>query len=90
MALPHAALHFLALCHTSLHHATLPSSCHTTLLHVTMHPLLLDMHHMMQEIQAEMACTNAHLMELKHHDHQLCEKILVTHNSQSPTFMTNM
>jgi hypothetical protein len=55
------------------------SSQHTTLLCTTMHPLLLDMYHMMQEIQAEMACsnaqfnaqlasTNACLTKLKHHN----------------------
>jgi hypothetical protein len=44
---------------------------------------------MMQEIQAEMACTNAHLTELEHHDHELCKKIPVTHNSQLCTITVN-
>jgi hypothetical protein len=51
-----------------------------------MHPLLC----IIQSIQTGMACTNAHLVELKHHDCEFHDKIPTIHHSQSPTFEANM
>jgi hypothetical protein len=36
-----------------------------------------------------MECSNAHLVELEHHNHEFHNKIPTIHNSQLPTFMAD-
>jgi hypothetical protein len=58
-------------------HATTPTP--------TNNALLLNMHQIMMQIQADLACSNAHISELEQHNQELCDKMPVAHYSHSRT-----
>src|ERR1700676_5045148 len=68
-----------------------PPTAHpaVTSLTMTSEALLLSMHHMMQQIQADLAESKARIAELEERNRELREEGHATRNLRSPSFETN-